>query len=135
MPDAQLPLFPEIEPEFRNTKTLVVPEVQAVRPEVQLVEDVSPAKRPAKAHVKKRQNGAGKARAKPYASKAANDLLTVRDVARQCTVSRATIWRWVKSANGFPQPLRMAPGTTRWRLQDVVAWQATCAGAPTGGVN
>lgn len=135
MPDAQLPLFPEIEPEFRNTKTPVVPEVQAVRPKMQLVEGVSTPKRHAKAPVKKRQKGAGKARARPQVSKVANDLLTVREVAQRCTVSRATIWRWVKGANGFPQPLRLAPGTTRWRLQDVLAWQATCAAAPTGGVN
>ena len=139
MCDAQLSLFPDIEPEVGKTKAPGFPAVQALPSEVQLVEAASVPKqaptRVEKTHANKRQKGAGMACAKAQVSKEANDLLTVHEVARQCTVSRATIWRWVKSVNGFPQPLRFAPGTTRWRLQDVVAWQATCAVTPTEGVN
>lgn len=42
-------------------------------------------------------------------------------------VHRSTIWRWPQS-RGFPQPVRLSPQCTRWRLEDVVAWeQRQCA--------
>lgn len=139
MSDAQLLLFPDIEHEIGKPKLPGNSAVQALPGDVQLVEAASVLKqapmRVAKPPANTCQKGAGKVRAKAQVSKEANVLLTVRDVARQCTVSRATIWRWVKSANGFPQPLRLGPGTTRWRLQDVMAWQATRAATPTERVN
>src|SRR5690606_24149560 len=132
MPDAQLPLFPDITPAPRKPKPSAVPDVQALSPELKLAKAVSAPKRQktraSKAPAKKRHKGAGKPSAMPQMSKVASDLLTVRDVARHCTVSCATIWRWVKGTNGFPQPLRFAPGTTRWRLHDVMAWQASRVG-------
>lgn len=33
-------------------------------------------------------------------------------------VSRATIWRWVK-AGILPKPVKLSPGTTRWKLSEV----------------
>jgi predicted DNA-binding transcriptional regulator AlpA len=36
-------------------------------------------------------------------------------------ISDATLWRWVK-AKKFPQPVKLGPGTTAWRADDVRAW-------------
>lgn len=36
-------------------------------------------------------------------------------------VSRATIWRWVKSGT-FPAPIKLAERVTAWKLEDVLAW-------------
>ena len=40
-------------------------------------------------------------------------------------VSRATVWRWVKKTPGFPQPVKLSPGCTRWRASDLEAWEAS----------
>lgn len=42
-------------------------------------------------------------------------------VANQFGVSRATIWRWVKSGD-FPKPVKLSPGCTRWKIEDVQKW-------------
>lgn len=34
------------------------------------------------------------------------------------SVSRATIWRWAASGH-LPQPVKMSPGCTRWKLADI----------------
>ena len=43
-------------------------------------------------------------------------------LAQRYGVCRPTIWRWVKQ-NAFPQPVKISPGCTRWRLADVEAWE------------
>lgn len=35
-------------------------------------------------------------------------------------VSRSTIWRWARRGL-LPAPVSLSPGTTRWRLTDVLA--------------
>jgi predicted DNA-binding transcriptional regulator AlpA len=40
-------------------------------------------------------------------------------VAARYAVSRPTIWRWTKAQCGFPQPIKVSSGTTRWRLEDL----------------
>ena len=52
--------------------------------------------------------------------------LTVGEVAKRFGVSRPTIWRWAK-AGGFPSPFEVSSGTTRWRLSDLRAFEATLA--------
>ena len=49
-------------------------------------------------------------------------FLTDIAVAKRYSVSRPTIWRWVKSLDGFPGPIQISVGTTRWRLADLEAW-------------
>lgn len=34
------------------------------------------------------------------------------------SVSRATIWRWA-SAGRLPQPVKLSPGCTRWKLAEI----------------
>lgn len=36
-------------------------------------------------------------------------------------VSPATLWRWVKKKN-FPQPQKLSPRVTAWRIEDVLRW-------------
>ncbi|WP_423208690.1 helix-turn-helix transcriptional regulator [Paracoccus yeei] len=38
--------------------------------------------------------------------------------------SREAIWKWVKR-NQFPKPIKLSPGCTRWRLNDIENWEAT----------
>jgi predicted DNA-binding transcriptional regulator AlpA len=44
--------------------------------------------------------------------------LSDAEVAERYGVHRATIWRW-SQAGIFPKPIQIAPGTTRWKLEDV----------------
>lgn len=44
-------------------------------------------------------------------------------LAERFSVSRATIWRWT-SENKLPKPIKLATGTTRWRLADIEAFEA-----------
>ena len=43
-------------------------------------------------------------------------------VADRYSVSRPTVWRWTKTLIGFPQPVKISSGTTRWRLADLQAF-------------
>lgn len=38
------------------------------------------------------------------------------------SVSRSTIWRWLKEGK-FPKPIRLGEGSTRWRLSDLEDWE------------
>lgn len=46
-----------------------------------------------------------------------------KNLSERYGVSRTSIWRWVHT-KGFPQPIRLTAGCTRWRLSDVEAWEA-----------
>lgn len=46
------------------------------------------------------------------------------DLAARYDVDRVTIHRWRKGISGFPQPVKLTPGTTRWLLSDIEAWEA-----------
>ena len=49
--------------------------------------------------------------------------LTVQEVAGlfNCTVQ--TIWRWAREKNGFPRPVKVAAGMTRWRGSEILAFE------------
>lgn len=49
--------------------------------------------------------------------------LSDRQVAERYGVSRGTPWRWVKTDAEFPSPIELTSGCTRWRLEDLVAWE------------
>ncbi|WP_421423091.1 helix-turn-helix transcriptional regulator [Agrobacterium rosae] len=58
----------------------------------------------------------------------AEQLLTDNEVAALFKVSKQTIWRWIKTSEGFPKPLKAEKGSTRWRLSEVVEYEARMAG-------
>jgi hypothetical protein len=40
-------------------------------------------------------------------------------------VAGATIWRWsADETTGFPKPVKLGPGTTAWRVDELDAWDA-----------
>ncbi|MEO4044334.1 AlpA family phage regulatory protein [Hoeflea sp. CAU 1731] len=49
--------------------------------------------------------------------------LSVLDLCERFNVSKATIWRWTKSTPGFPQPIKLSPGTTRWRESEIQVFE------------
>ena len=46
----------------------------------------------------------------------------VTEVSRRYKVSPATIWRWAREGR-FPQPVKLGPGTTRWREEDLQTFE------------
>ena len=60
-----------------------------------------------------------------------NDLryLTVGDVAHRYQTSINTIWRWARTRAEFPQPVKLGPSCTRWRLDDLKAFEVAQAEA------
>ena len=49
-------------------------------------------------------------------------------VAARYSVNRTTPWRWVKTEPGFPSPVTLSPGCTRWKLADLEAWELQKSG-------
>lgn len=47
-----------------------------------------------------------------------------QNLAGRYTVSRQTVWRWLKTDPTFPKPISLSPGCTRWRLDEIEAWEA-----------
>lgn len=47
------------------------------------------------------------------------------DLAARFNVSRNTIWRWKRESPEFPRPVYLSPGSARWKLSEVEAWEAT----------
>jgi predicted DNA-binding transcriptional regulator AlpA len=41
-------------------------------------------------------------------------------LAKHFEVSRATIWRWT-SEGKLPQPVKLSPGCTRWKWEEILA--------------
>ena len=48
-------------------------------------------------------------------------------VADRYSISRVSVWRWLKTDPTFPKPFKLSPGCARWRLADLEAWEATHA--------
>ena len=50
--------------------------------------------------------------------------LSVKQVADRFGVSTASVWRWMRTGD-FPRAVKLSSGTTRWRLADIEAWEAS----------
>ncbi len=50
--------------------------------------------------------------------------LSDHEVAKRFEVSRATVWRWRSSNDHFPHSIQISPGTTRWALSELMAFEA-----------
>jgi predicted DNA-binding transcriptional regulator AlpA len=51
-----------------------------------------------------------------------NPFLNADQVAERYSVSKASVWRWTKTNERFPSPLKIGPNCTRWRLADLEAF-------------
>lgn len=54
--------------------------------------------------------------------------LADHQLAKRFGVERTTIWRWVKLGL-LGAPVKLGPNTTRWKLEDVEAFEARQAAA------
>ncbi len=50
--------------------------------------------------------------------------LTDNQVAQRYGVRRASVWRWVQN-HGFPKPVKLSPGCSRWNLSTLEKWEKT----------
>lgn len=50
--------------------------------------------------------------------------LTDSQLAERFGVHRSTPWRWVKDLEGFPAPVKISPQCSRWKLSELLAWEA-----------
>lgn len=52
-------------------------------------------------------------------------FLSAKAVSERLGVSRSTVWRYARVGhNGFPQPVKISAGVTRWCQSEVEDWQA-----------
>lgn len=51
--------------------------------------------------------------------------LSDQQLAARYGVHRTTLWRWVKSEPGFPKPVVLSLGCTRWKLSAIEGWEAS----------
>lgn len=63
----------------------------------------------------------------------AEDLVCLSDmqVAQRYGVSRSTIWRWAAQQQGFPSPIALSPGTSRWFLSALLSFEKALTTRPT----
>ncbi len=54
--------------------------------------------------------------------------LSVKQVARRYGNTASTIWRWVERNPAFPEPVKLSPGCTRWRLSELLHYEQTLGG-------
>lgn len=45
--------------------------------------------------------------------------ISPKRAAEMFDISQATLWRWVKYQPGFPRPVKLSPGCTRFNLQQL----------------
>lgn len=50
--------------------------------------------------------------------------LSDQQLAARYGVHRTTLWRWAKSVPGFPKPVILSHGCTRWKLSTLERWEA-----------
>lgn len=53
----------------------------------------------------------------------ASNYLSDQDLADRFGICRTSVWRWLERGM-LPQPVRLGPNTTRWRLADIEAFEA-----------
>lgn len=54
-------------------------------------------------------------------------FLSIEEVAARYSVGHSTIWRWAKTDNRFPAPIKLSPGTSRWSEMKLLEFEAGAA--------
>lgn len=49
--------------------------------------------------------------------------LSDHQVAARFGISKATVWRWHENNPDFPRRIKLSPGTSRWKLSDLVRFE------------
>lgn len=62
-------------------------------------------------------------------------FLSDRQVAARYGVTRTSIWRWLKTLEAFPEPIKLSEGCSRWTLLSLLNWEHKCAERQKGGNN
>ena len=52
-----------------------------------------------------------------------NSFLTDKQVSDRYEVSRGTVWRWTRTVEDFPTPVIIGENSTRWKLEELIAWE------------
>lgn len=61
--------------------------------------------------------------------KVENEFLTDKQVAARYGIGKTTIWRWRRNDPSFPTPVTLSERCVRWRMSDLLAWEAARAGS------
>lgn len=65
----------------------------------------------------------------PTAPKVPDEFLTDLQVAARYGIGQTTVWRWRKNDPTFPSPVHLSERCVRWRMSDLLAWEAARAGS------
>lgn len=53
----------------------------------------------------------------------AEQYLSDHQVAARFDISKATVWRWHDSNPHFPRRIKLSPGTSRWKLSELIGFE------------
>lgn len=53
----------------------------------------------------------------------AETYISDTQLAARYGVHRSTPWRWAKTDPAFPQPVKLSPQCSRWKLSAIEAWE------------
>ena len=62
-------------------------------------------------------------------------FLSDKQVADRYGVTRTSIWRWLKTLEDFPPPVKLSEGCARWTLLSLISWEHARAERQKGGSN
>jgi predicted DNA-binding transcriptional regulator AlpA len=125
---AQMPLFPSSpeEKELGNSIEKISPPKNTDTP----LPPMRPAKVKSVANLHSRSSPSKPQSGSSRVSAAEEErYLSVRDVADRYAISIQTVWRHTKHNPDFPKPIKILTGSTRWRVSEILAYEATRQGA------
>ena len=61
--------------------------------------------------------------------------LSDKQVADRYGVTRTSIWRWLRTLDDFPDPIKLSEGCSRWSLLSLLNWEQKRADRRKGGKN
>jgi prophage regulatory protein len=59
-------------------------------------------------------------------------FLRLPEVVRRVGISKSSVWLWIRQGR-FPEPIRVGPRVTCWRLTEIDAWIEAKAAEGRGG--
>ncbi|MFG6575953.1 helix-turn-helix transcriptional regulator [Sulfitobacter sp. 1A15333] len=52
-------------------------------------------------------------------------FISDKELAARLSISRSTVWRWIRENHTFPRPYALSSGCKRWKLTEVDEWVET----------